>query len=212
MKATKKLPDGYRQHASHDLSKSKTAIGGAIVLGVFLLIMVGWLLVKFAWFLRSSALGDISFCKILDITSDGEFFIVFPIIDILFALVLVLSIHEMVHGVFYWVFAGQRPTIGVKRLIVYTTAPPDYYFPRNQYLIIGVAPLVLLSLVGMLLMMVIPINAMCTLNLFLAFNAAGSAGDLMMVFRLLSSAPESLMQDHKTGVVVYGPEKSQNAS
>ena len=211
------LPSNYRQQATLDLSKSRKAGLGAIVSGIVLLIAVGWLLVQFTHFLRPTALEGIRFRDILTTTPDGNtiYRIVLPfqlIVDAIVALVLVMLIHELVHGVFFWRFAGQRPTFGIKGLYVYATAPSEVYFPRNQYLIVGIAPLVLLTLVGLLLMVIVPVVVVPILILFIAFNGAGAAGDLVMAVWLLSYSPDTLMQDSGTSVTVYGLEKSQRAA
>ena len=208
MQVTTVLPTNYHRQATLDLSKNRKAVVGAIVSGIVLLIAVGWLLVQFTHVLRPTALEGIRFRDILTITPDGKPSIVLPIVDAVVALVLVMLIHELVHGVFFWWFAGQRPTFGVKGLYVYAAAPPEVYFPRNQYLIVGIAPLVLLTLVGLLLMVIVPVVVVPILMLFIAFNAAGAAGDLVMVVRLLSYSPDTLMQDNGSGVIVYGPEYS----
>ena len=208
MQVTTVLPTNYFRQAILDLSKNRKAVVGAIVSGIVLLIAVGWLLVQFTHVLRPAALEGIRFRDILTITPDGKPSIVLPIVDAVVALVLVMLIHELVHGVFFWWFAGQRPTFGVKGLYVYAAAPPDVYFPRNQYLIVGIAPLVLLTLFGLLLVVIVPVVAVPILSLFIAFNAAGAAGDLVMAVRLLSYSPDTLMQDNGSGVIVYGPEYS----
>jgi hypothetical protein len=206
------LPTNYRQQATLDLSKSKNVIIGAIVFGIVLLIAVGWLLVQFTHLLRPIALEGIRFREILTITPDGQPSIVLPIVDAVVAFVLVMFIHELVHGVFFWWFSGQRPTFGVKGLFVYAAARPEVYLPRNQYIVVGTAPLVLLTLVGLLLMVIVPVVAVSILSLFIAFNAAGAAGDLVMAVRLLSYSPNTLIQDSDTGVIVYRPEKNQRAA
>ena len=208
MQVTTVLPTNYHRQATLDLSKNRKAVVGAIVSGIVLLIAVGWLLVQFTHVLRPAALEGIRFRDILTITPDGKPSIVLPIVDAVVALALVMLIHELVHGVFFWWFAGQRPTFGVKGLYVYAAAPPDVYFPRNQYLIVGIAPLVLLTLFGLLLVVIVPVVAVPILSLFIAFNAAGAAGDLVMAVRLLSYSPDTLMQDNGSGVIVYGPEYS----
>jgi hypothetical protein len=212
MQATTILPTNYRPQTTLDLSESKKAIVAAIVSGIVLLIAVGWLLVQFTHFLRPTALKSIRFRDLVTITPDGNPIIMLPVVDAVVALVLVILLHELVHGVFFWWFGGQRPTFGVKGLYVYAAGPPEVYFPRNQFLIVGIAPLVLLTLVGLLLMLILPLVAVPILSLFITFNAAGAAGDLLMVVRLLSYPPHTLMQDRDTGVTVYGPEKSQSAA
>jgi len=209
------LPSNYRQQATIDLSKSRKAVVGAIVSGIVLLITIGWLLVQFTHFLRPTALEGIGFPDILTTTPDGNPSITLPfqlIVDAIVAVVLVMLIHELVHGVFFWRFTGRRPKFGIKGLYVYAAAPSDIYFPRNQYLAVGIAPLVLLTLVGLLLMVIVPVVIVPTLILFIAFNAAGAAGDLLMFAWLLYYSPDTLIQDNNTSVIVYGPDKSWKRS
>lgn len=215
MQATTTLPANYRRQATLDLSKSRTAVVGAIVSGIVLLITVGWLLVQFAHLLRPAALEGIRFRDIVTMMPDGNPSIVLPfrlIVDAILATVLVVPIHELVHGVFYWRFADQRPVLGIKGLNVYVAAPAEVYFPRNQYLIVGIAPLVLLTLVGSLLMIIVPVVVVPLLILFIAFNAGGAASDLQMSAWLLSYSSDTLVQDSGTSVIVYGLEKSQRAA
>jgi len=203
------LPTNYRRQATIDLSKSRKTIVGAIVSGIVLLITVGWLLVQLTSLFRPTALEGLRFRDIQTITPDGGTSITIPfqlIVDFIVAFVLVMPIHELVHGVFFWQYAGKRPTFGIKGLFVYVAAPSEVYFPRNQYLVVGIAPLVLLTLVGLLLMVIVPVVVVPILMLFIAFNAAGAAGDLQMAAWLLSYSPDTLMQDNGSGVIVYGPE------
>ena len=209
MQATTTLPTHYRRQATLDLSKSSKAIVGAIVSGIVLLITVSWLFVQFTNLVRPSALEALGFHDILTTTPSGGTSITIPFADVVIALVLVMLIHELVHGLFYWRFAGQRPTFGIKGLGVYVAAPAEFYFPRNQYLVVGIAPLVLLTLAGLLLVTIVPVVFVPILILFVAFNAAGAAGDLLMAARLLFYSPDTLMQDNDSGVIVYGLEKQK---
>ena len=211
VQASTTLPTNYRHQATLDLSKNRKAVIGAIVSGIALLIAVGWLLVQFTNLVRPTALESLRYGDILTLTPDGDTSITIPfqlIADAVIALVLVMLIHELVHGMFYWRFTGKCPTFGIKGLCVYVAAPSEVYFPRNQYLVVGIAPLVLLTLVGLLLVIIVPVVVVPILILFVAFNAAGAAGDLLMAARLLSYSPDTLMQDNGSGVIVYGPEYS----
>lgn len=215
MQTTTVLPSNYRQQATLDPSKSRKFVVGAIVSGIVLLIAVGWLLVQFTNFLRPAVLDNMRFRDILTITPDGNPSIMLPfqlIVDGVIALVLVLLIHELVHGLFYWWFAGKRPIFGIRGLLPYTAAPSGVYFPRNQFLVVGMAPLVLLTLVGLLLIVIAPVVVVPIILLFVAFNAGGAAGDLLMSASLLSYSPDALMHDSDTGVIVYGPEESLQAA
>jgi hypothetical protein len=200
---------GQAVHCAKRISYSAPA--GAIVSGIVLLLAAAWLFVQFTNLVRPSALEALRFHDILTLSNDGggSFTIPYQLaIDYVVALVLVLLTHELVHGLFYWLFAGQRPTFGIKGLGVYVAAPAEVCLPRNQYLIVGIAPFVLLTVVGLLLVTIVPVVVVPILILFVAFNAAGSAGDLLMVARLLTYSPETLMQDDGSGVIVYGLEYS----
>lgn len=67
---------------------------------------------------------------------------------LLAGILLVVVIHELAHGVAMQVY-GAQPKYGViwKGLMFYATAP-GYTFPRNQYLVVSLAPLVSLSIIG----------------------------------------------------------------
>lgn len=208
VKATRALPPGYRQRATLDLTQSKTAMAGAVALGMVLLFAVAWFLVQFIRLLRPAALEGLAFRNMLTVTPDGALSFGLPIIEIAVALVVMLPVHELVHGLFFWWFAGQRPQFGVKGLFLYAAAPPDVYFPRNQFLIVGLAPLVLLTLVGLLLILIVPVGAVSILSLFVIFTVAGAAGDIVMALQFLPYSADSLIQDQDTGAIVYGPEQT----
>lgn len=208
VRAVTALPADYRQQAVLDLSKNRMAVVGAVVSGIILLFAVGWLLVQFTNIVRPTVLEGMRLRDMRTIAPDGGQSIVIPCqltVDAVIAFALVMVIHELVHGVAFWQFAGKRPTVGIKGIFVYVAAPSDVYFPRNQYVTVGLAPLVLLTLVGLVLVAIVPVVVAPVVILFVALNAAGAAGDLIMVGRLFSYSPHTLMQDIDSGVVVYGP-------
>jgi hypothetical protein len=128
------------------------------------------------------------------------------------ALIAVLIIHELVHGLFYWLFSNHRPKFGFQGLFPYAAAPSGVYFPRNQFLVVGLSPLVLLTAVGLLLMVIVPTAFVPFLLFFVAFNASGAAGDLIMVIQLIQFSSDTLMEDSSSGVIIYGPERFRNAA
>lgn len=212
MQATTTLPPDYGRQASFNLLKSNKTKIGVIIFGIVLLIFGGWLLVQFTHFLRPNVLESIRFRHILTVTQDGQPSFTLPIVDIVVAVVLVTFIHELVHAVFCWWFAGQRPTIGFKGLFVYVAAPPEVYFPRNQYIIVSIAPLVLLTIVGLLLMLIVPVTGISILSFFIIFNIAGSAVDLIMAIRLLFYSSDTFMQRGDTDLLIFGPEDKKAAA
>lgn len=106
---------------------------------------------------------------------------------------------------FKMLIAALTSRSNFKVLCVYVASPLDFYYPRNKYLIVGIAPLVCLKVIGLLLIVVLPAVLIPFLIFFVAFNAAGSAGDLIMIAWLLSNSPNNLMQDVGSSVIVYRP-------
>jgi hypothetical protein len=123
-----------------------------------------------------------------------------------------LIIHELVHGLFYWLLSRKRPKFGIHGLFPYAAAPTSIYFPRNQFLTIGLAPLVLLSAVGLLLIVIAPIPFVPFLVFFVALNAAGAAGDMIMAIQLMSFSSDTMMADNDGGVTIYESPRNINAT
>jgi hypothetical protein len=191
-------------------SRDIAAILGAIVSGIVLLLATGWLFVWLTGVLRPAALEGFRLRDMATPTPGGGTLVTIsfgPIVHAMVAFLLVMPLHELVHGAMYWWTTAKRPSFGMKGLFPYATAPSDVYFPRNVYLGVGIAPLLVLTLAALLLVMVVPAVMVPSVILFVAFNTAGGAGDLVMVGRLLSYSPRTMMQDVGTGVVVYGPHR-----
>lgn len=205
MRVTRYLPKNYRLQASLNLTTSRKDVICMIISGIMILFTVGWLLLQFTSYYRPSAYEGLGFHDFFSATSGayaGTFTSQF-LTDIVLALVLVLFTHELVHGLFYWRFISKCPAFGFKGIFVYVTAPSEFYFPRNKYLIVGMGPLILLTPIGMMLIVIVPEVVVQILILFVAFNAAGAAGDLYMVARLLPYLPNTYLQDIGTDVLIY---------
>jgi hypothetical protein len=108
--------------------------------------------------------------------------------------VLMALIHESIHGLFFWLVTRQRPAFGFRGPYAFAAAP-SCLIPRDRYLVVGLAPLVLMSLIGLALLLVIPAEAIPVVALILVFNGAGSAGDIFVVAWLLTRPRGTLVYD-----------------
>lgn len=106
-----------------------------------------------------------------------------------------IILHEAVHGLAFWLFTGKHPKFGFKVFYAYAASPEGVYLPRQQYFMVALAPLVILTLVGIVLIPIMPLLALPTLVFFLISNSAGSVGDLWVVGWLLREPREILLQD-----------------
>jgi hypothetical protein len=214
MKANKSLPSNYSKYTMIEPSKNLKFVIGAVSSGIMLLLIGGWLLVLFANAFRPNALDGMRLHDLLRSTAAGFSFVVPPALfpNLGLALIAVLIFHELVHGLFYWLFSSHRPKFGFQGLFPYAAAPSGVYFPRNQFLVIGLSPLVLLTAVGLLLMVIVPIAFVPFLLFFVVFNACGAAGDLIMVIQLMRFSSDTLIEDSTSGVIIYGPKRDRNAA
>lgn len=198
MKASQILPEEYREHGSISLKKNKQ---------LFLwltLLSIPWLPFCIFFFMalanRLRPFPSFEF-KITTITGIG-FAMIGVIAGSAITMVVVMFLHEMIHGLFYWLFTGSRPKFGFKVLYAYAAAP-GWYVPRPQFFVVGAAPLVLLSLLGLALLMFIPWVAVPWVLIGLILNATGAIGDLYMLARLIVVPGKVLIEDQADGITWY---------
>jgi len=92
------------------------------------------------------------------------------------AYLVMLALHEGVHGLVFALLGG-RPTFGAKLPIALSCSVPNQLFTRNAYIAVGLAPLVLISLGGIVLIILAPVLALYV-QLALIGNVSGAAADL----------------------------------
>ncbi len=194
MKPTIKLPTNYKQHGVLDISKNRWAAIGLNVLAIFLFFIFGGLFTWFTIYIRHDI--DIRF----ETKGIINWLLVFAGIFLLTTFQTVL--HELIHGFFFWLFTRTRPKFGFKLMYAYAAAP-DWYLPRNQHFIVGLAPLVLITLVGLLLLPVVPNFAVWPIVLMITANSAGAVGDMAMATWLLFQPQTALVRDVGDAITIY---------
>jgi hypothetical protein len=126
------------------------------------------------------------------------------LIKIILPIIFVLLIHEAIHVFFFWFFSKQKPVVGFKGAYAYA-AMPGWYFPRNQYLIIGISPLLLITLFGMLLLLVAPTSMIDLVLIALIINTSGAIGDLFVVIWLLTKPATTYALDEIDTIEFFVP-------
>jgi hypothetical protein len=203
MKAVKMLPSNYEQRGTLDFSQNKAALVAVNVIGLVLMGLFIWLGV---WFLGLVFPG-IDVILALWSVAGGVTGLGGRVIVIVVALTVTLGagvIHELVHGLFFWIFTRQRPAFGARSLYFYAGAP-DWYLPRSQHVIVGLSPFVLVTLIGLVVVLPVSPAAAAWVLLAVVANAGGAAGDLMTVVWLLRQPPETLVCDTGLAVTIYQP-------
>jgi hypothetical protein len=202
MKPTRSLPNQYQSIGTFDLRNNSQALLQLNLLGFVLFAVSAWFFVSVLYALRPDeaeiglAVGFSNLGGILQ-----------ALLVVILATGLMIVLHEAVHGVFFWMFTRSFPQFAFKGIYAYAAAP-QWYLPKGQYLIVTLAPLVVLSLVGMALMLVVPQNWFIILLLFLVTNASGAIGDLWVTSWLLRQPNTCYANDHGDAVTLYLEDKS----
>ena len=141
-----------------------------------------------------------------EVTIDGGTFL----LGLLVGLVLGVILHESVHGVFFLAFGGW-PRFGFKPWTrfgpVFYAAAPGSYLNRPQYLAAGLAPAIVLTAVLAAALTFLAGDDLLVSVVTWAFvlNVAGSAGDMIMMFKVMSYPCAIRFEDTGEGFIAYGP-------
>lgn len=176
--ATKDLPAGYKTVWTFNLSRTKEIIW----LNVMSIVLFGislWAFTSLTHLLRPG-LFDAGFLFTTK-SIQGAFI---NLVSLLFAIVIMLTVHEGFHGLFFWIFSHSRPVFAFKGYYASASAP-GWYFPRWQYILVGLAPLVAITLIGVVCLAWLPASLILPTWLILVFNTSGAVGDLWVVGNLL---------------------------
>jgi len=198
MDTTQTLPANYRLTSAISM-KNQRLLLKLNVAGFFLLILFGWLFSAAAFWLRPD---DAASSLILDLTGAGGLRTVLFVLIITFGTIV---LHEGIHGLAFMIFANVRPTFGFRWVYAFAAAP-GYFIPRGRYLPVALAPLVVISLLGLALMAVGPAQWLTAILLACVVNASGSVADLWVVWLLLRLPAETLASDLGEAIELYVPE------
>lgn len=102
------------------------------------------------------------------------------LIGLLLVAVTVIAAHECTHGLLLWLFTRERPNLGIQFPGVGVEAP-DWYLPRNLLMMIGIAPLILLTLIGLVLLFTVSPNIIGTVAIGITINIVGAYMDIAVV-------------------------------
>ena len=187
MKATQILPSNYQSTGKFDLNSTKQIIFMNVI-GLVILIVSLWF---FPWYVKQfrpefNSMFEFKFSNFSNIA--------IGLIKLILPIILVLVVHEAIHTFFFWIFSKQKPVVGFKGAYAYA-ALPGWYFPRNQYLFIGLAPLLFITLIGLVLLFFLPVSTLNMVLIALIINTSGAAGDLFVVSWLLTKPPSTYALD-----------------
>lgn len=184
-RATAPEVDGYRllAHLRFDMVQGSIA---------------GMVLIPFWWVFLSVTVGLLGGRYI----SGFNVSVASLLVGALIALIVVPVLHEAVHGIAAMLL-GIRPSYGIGPGFAYTTFPDPV--GKRAYLTIGLAPLLVLTAIGLPLAAAWDAGAGAIL-FFMVVNAAGAVGDLWMSWRIALQSSDALFVDLADGFAVLVPQ------
>jgi hypothetical protein len=120
------------------------------------------------------------------------------------AILITLIIHEAIHGFFFRIFTRSRPVFAIRYAYAYAAAP-GWYIPSQAYAVVGLSPLVLIDIIGLLLLGSCPPGWILIWSCVIAINTTGAVGDLYIIGNLLRHSTHCLVMDSGDAVQYYEP-------
>lgn len=121
------------------------------------------------------------------------------------AFILVVVVHEAVHFACFWLLSGSRPGIGFTGDFAFVAAPDGLFLSRNRYLASALAPLLVLTVLGLAAVRLVPLSMAWIWVFFLLFNVAGSVSDVRVAAWLLRHPASARILDGGEVMTVFAP-------
>ncbi|HEY3310901.1 MAG TPA: DUF3267 domain-containing protein [Anaerolineales bacterium] len=195
MKATQALPENYSLAWSLDLKHNLRLNIILQLTGLAWMAVSGWLLGFCILWLRPEVKQSLP-------GAGFQVNLLGGLVVLLLVMAVAISLHELVHGLFFWLFSKRRPLFGLGSGYAYA-AMPDWYFPKMQYLVIGLAPLLVLTGLGLAASLIVPLAGLGALFAGLVINAGGAIGDLYVCWRIAREDPQVWVRDTGDGFQLY---------
>lgn len=190
-KAFKELPDGYLSFKELNLVKNQKLMIKLSLASLVLFVVSGVLFTWLLHLLREDLIGGGAKFSLVNINLVSSSISLLVLLAVLFLMVI---LHEGVHGLFFWLFTGGKVQFGFKGAYAYAAAP-DWYLPKTPYLVVSLAPLVIITVLGFITMLYVPSDWILPILLLITLNASGAVGDLYAFFWILKQPKEVLIQD-----------------
>ncbi|MFZ3079055.1 MAG: DUF3267 domain-containing protein [Bellilinea sp.] len=197
MNALQTLPENYQLSAGLNMKNLGLQLKMNIA-GFFLLVLFGWLFTAVAVYLRPDDAATFLLLKWEGVSG------ILTIVIVLALMFVTIVAHEGIHGLGFILLAKAHPIFAFRGVYAYAAAP-DWFIPRDSYLVIGLAPFVGISLVGVALMEIVPAAWIAPLVLVCVVNATGAVGDLWVAVLLLRQPQEALSNDTGDEIKIYAP-------
>lgn len=186
--AHRELPQTYQLAKTIDLIKQPKLFIILNVIGIGLFIAC-WVLLTWLLVLVRPDVGVSEIRFVISLNQAGSFLIALLVFLLVF--VSMVTLHEAIHGLFFWLYTQGKVKFAFKGAYAYAAAP-DWYLQKRPYMVVSMAPLIMMSIIGCVALLLVPLGWVNPLMLVITMNAAGAIGDIY-VFLLLLRMPEDVL-------------------
>ena len=122
-----------------------------------------------------------------------------------------VTLHELAHAIAFLSYGG-RPRFGFKLWTrfgpVFWAGAPGCYMSRAKFAVAGLAPLALLTALLLPALLLVPVGGIVHVAALVAYflGVSGSAGDVVILSKVMRYPREALFEDHGDGFKVYSNE------
>ncbi len=192
IRSTQALPESYKATWKLDMRERKNLLIANLA-ALAILFIITPLIFAFASSVRPNESYRFSLTGVSGLLD---------IFVLVIVLALMLLVHEGIHGIFIWIFTGTRPKFALKVYYAYAAAP-GWYLAKWPYFITAIAPLVVITALGLIAMTFVPLSWVFAMMLLVIFNASGAVGDAWVALALLKRKPSVFAQDDGDVVTFY---------
>ncbi len=134
-----------------------------------------------------------------------------PVVGIIATIVIVLPLHELIHGAAI-IWCGHRARFGMKlaKGVIYATAD-NALFTRDQYNLVALAPLVVITLLALLIVPFVATMFGLYIVIAAVLNAGGAIGDLWAFNVVRRYDRAALVRDEADGFRIFTPNDQGSA-
>lgn len=190
------LPARYKRVMEIDLVRNRKDIIIVNVISIFLTVMMFF--IGFAIYGRDR-ISDLIFTDSYERLNS----LIFKSIIIIIFCMIVIVVHELIHGIFMKLFCKEcKLNFGYR--IFYAYAGSNAYYGKKAYNIIAVAPLLIIGITALIACCLAPVEWFWVVYMIEILNVSSAAGDIY-VFTIISRMPKDiLIRDVGASMTVYG--------
>lgn len=189
MKAVQNLPGSYKEIFTIDLQKNKKI---ALLINAMAVIIAMALILPMHFYIPVSTLFDME---------QGIGIYVARFVCLLVFVFAYMLLHELVHGITMKFFGTKKVKYGFTGL--YAFAGSDDYYDKRSYIVIALAPIVVLGVVLAVLTAVVPDDWFWVVYFIQVFNISGAAGDIYVTAKFSKFPKDILVRDSGISMTVY---------